>query len=634
MKPRFDRKRILFLDDGTSPCEPLEAALQNMGYDVVLLRELRSLESLATQGPFSFGILKLPWNGRHFDSIFNDLRNQAELVDLRWLMVLPDLHDENREELFLNRVLGIIRLSTRPQDITEEIESMELCLNDSVFEVTNALEFVSGVQLRNEKKSLVESRLNRRMHALHMSSLKEYADYFLSHRTKELPKALSLVTTHTTEFFREEAHFDYLFEKVFPHLFATKREITIWSAASSTGQEVYSLAISVLEYMRTHGLQPDRYKVTVHGTDIDLASIDVAKEGVYRRDQVDEVSADLIKRYFDEGTGSLREFVRVKDEVHRLCQFNRLNLVADPFPLRDIDFIFLRNVLIYFKPQDVTDIVSKMSPTLTPEGLLFLGHSESLANLKTPYQKIHHAIYRLPTRENNQDGGNIITLKAKVTEAPLGISVRPPPQPRPFPAVVTDLKEAKANKHLIVIGASTGGVEALKTVLEQFPENSPPILIVQHIPAGFSAALAKRLDETCAIRIKEASDGDVLQDGHAYIAPGGKQMKLLRTPSSLYLEINNDPPVRLHKPSVDYLFDSVVSVLKFYRVSAAILTGMGADGARGLKSLREAGAYTIAQDEETSVVFGMPGAAVKLEAAKEVLPLPMIASRLLYALKR
>ena len=181
-------------------------------------------------------------------------------------------------------------------------------------------------------------------------------------------------------------------------------------------------------------------------------------------------------------------------------------------------------------------------------------------------------------------------------------------------------------EQLLVIGSSTGGTEALRKILIELPEQIPPTLIVQHIPAMFSKAFAERMNDLCPFRVKEAEDGDEIRPDHVFIAPGGKQMKIRkRADGKRFIVINDAPPMNRHKPSVDYLFHSVAETEGGHCVGV-ILTGMGNDGAAGLKRLRDAGARTIAQDEKTCVVFGMPREAILLGAAQEILPLQDIPS--------
>jgi len=182
---------------------------------------------------------------------------------------------------------------------------------------------------------------------------------------------------------------------------------------------------------------------------------------------------------------------------------------------------------------------------------------------------------------------------------------------------------------IVAIGSSTGGTEALKHVLTELPKGIPPIVIVQHIPPVFSAAFANRLNQLCPFEVKEARSGDILLPDQVLIAPGAKQLSLAPSGNTYCVKITDDPPVNRHKPSVDVLFDSVAKHIG-KKAIGIILTGMGADGAKGLLKMREAGARTAAQDEESCVVFGMPKEAIRLGAVEEIRPLNEIAA-LLYS---
>ncbi len=177
---------------------------------------------------------------------------------------------------------------------------------------------------------------------------------------------------------------------------------------------------------------------------------------------------------------------------------------------------------------------------------------------------------------------------------------------------------------LVAMGASTGGTEALREVLQNLPQDAPPVAVVQHMPAGFTAAFARRLDQLCAVRVKEAADGDELARGLVLIAPGDRHLLVERRGTVLRARLSDGPPVCRHRPSVDVLFRSVAQVAGPAALGV-ILTGMGADGAAGLAEMRASGARTIAQDEATCVVFGMPKEAIALGAAQRTLPLDQIA---------
>lgn len=178
---------------------------------------------------------------------------------------------------------------------------------------------------------------------------------------------------------------------------------------------------------------------------------------------------------------------------------------------------------------------------------------------------------------------------------------------------------------LIAIGASTGGTEAVQAILERLPLDCPPIVVAQHIPAGFSRAFAERLNRICAMEVREASDGDRVTPGRALIAPGNYHLVVERDAAGYRACVRSGPAVCYQRPSVDVLFRSVAQAAGAKGVGA-ILTGMGTDGAAGLLEMRKAGAHTIAQDESTCIVFGMPREAIRLGAADRVLPLSRIAA--------
>lgn len=188
----------------------------------------------------------------------------------------------------------------------------------------------------------------------------------------------------------------------------------------------------------------------------------------------------------------------------------------------------------------------------------------------------------------------------------------------------------RSTDRLLAIGASTGGTEAIREVLERMPADAPAIVIAQHIPAAFSGAFAERLNRHSKMTVVHVERDQPLLVGHAYVAQGGRHLRVHRSGARWHCRLDDDEPVRRHRPSVDALFESVAEHAGA-NAGAALLTGMGDDGARGMLALRKAGAATFAQDEASSVVWGMPGAAVALAAVDEVLPLEHIAHHLLRA---
>jgi two-component system chemotaxis response regulator CheB len=204
-------------------------------------------------------------------------------------------------------------------------------------------------------------------------------------------------------------------------------------------------------------------------------------------------------------------------------------------------------------------------------------------------------------------------VRQRVPAAPVLPYARPavPPTPR-------------MTAQVIAVGASTGGTEALRQFLAALPSDAPGVVAVQHMPEQFTRAFAERLDQLCTVRVKEADDGDRVLAGHALIAPGDRHMRLVRDGALYQVKLSSEPPVNRHRPAVDVLFQSCASQAQGNAVGI-IMTGMGDDGARGLLAMRKAGARTLAQDEETCIVFGMPKVAVELGAADEVLPLSRLA---------
>jgi two-component system chemotaxis response regulator CheB len=202
-------------------------------------------------------------------------------------------------------------------------------------------------------------------------------------------------------------------------------------------------------------------------------------------------------------------------------------------------------------------------------------------------------------------------------------AVLPPPNSRAM---------ARTTEKIICIGASTGGTESLRVLLERLPIDSPGIVIVQHMPELFTAAFARRLDGLCQVSVKEAADGDPILRGHVLIAPGNRHTLVQRSGARYYVEVKEGPLVSRHRPSVDVLFRSAARSAGANAVGV-IMTGMGDDGAQGLLEMRQAGAFTIAEDESSCVVFGMPREAIERGAAQAVSPLGRIGAEMLQAAK-
>lgn len=229
-----------------------------------------------------------------------------------------------------------------------------------------------------------------------------------------------------------------------------------------------------------------------------------------------------------------------------------------------------------------------------------------------------------------------IAAKAHIRRAPAPTAGSPANLPGAAPAAPrapTPSLGRISTEKLIFIGASTGGTEATKDVLMGLPPDAPGVMITQHMPPGFTRSYAARLDSLCRIRVKEAEDGERVLPGHAYIAPGGLHLSVERSGANYIARVRDGEPVNRHKPSVEVLFESAARVVG-PNAFGIMLTGMGADGARAMRQMKDAGSFNICQDEHSCVVFGMPREAIQQGAAHEVLPLSQIANHLLDRLRK
>jgi two-component system chemotaxis response regulator CheB len=218
-----------------------------------------------------------------------------------------------------------------------------------------------------------------------------------------------------------------------------------------------------------------------------------------------------------------------------------------------------------------------------------------------------------------------VNLKRKTVAAPSTMEVKPKLSADAVLAKSYAHSMIKTTEMVVAVGASTGGTEALSVFLQALPADCPGIVIVQHMPEIFTKTFANRLNEQCRINVKEAENGDTILRGHALIAPGNKHTLVKRSGAKYYVEVKDGPLVNRHRPAVDVLFRSTAQYAGANAIGI-IMTGMGDDGARGLLEMREAGALTIAQDEKSCVVFGMPKEAIRHDAVVKILPLDQIAS--------
>jgi two-component system chemotaxis response regulator CheB len=750
--------KVLVIDDDEDLLEISSSALTHAGMKVSTELSGHAITERLRRDSFDVVVCDFHLPGKSGLQVLKEVRDNLESVP-PWIFVTGNVDPAVYEKLFQGGAADVLLKPVSDKNLIEAVRKVMKHKDDPVVEIISIVQAISGIKLSGEKRLLVTNRLQRRARQLNLENFDEYATYLRKNREQEVKHLVSLLSTHTTSFFRESAHFDYLIEKIMPQYAKMNRPMRIWSGASSTGPEIYSLAISIAEFFRKQGYSgPMKNKLSILGTDIDFASVETANQGVYDADTCKTISPELLQRYFRVGKGSLEGYFRINDDLHEVCEFKALNLIGDSYSVGKFDLILLRNILIYFDDQVITKIMVNLEKHLDPSGYLFLGHSESIGHLKTAFQAVGNSVYRykdaakkasIQTRATSPTTQGRTAAKLRVIivddSAPIRVMLRkifteaegfqvvaeaedplkakellktisadvmtldihmphqtgiqyleslPANMAHPPVVVITSVNYEEATSglrafemgafdviekpklddflneserirnvvrdaaqmktlrrvsdalapgsiapvttprisskgseaELILFGASTGGVEALAKVLAELPKEVPPILIVQHIPPVFSSTFASRLASICAFPVVEATDGMSVQPGKAYVAPGGKQMALTsRSSGTLTISVNNDPPVNRFKPSVDYLFLSAVEHVKRRKVVAVLMTGMGSDGAKGLKALRDRGVHTIAQDQATSVVWGMPGAAVKLDAAAEVLALRKIA---------
>jgi len=264
-------------------------------------------------------------------------------------------------------------------------------LSDDEFTRFSDLIFAkSGIHLKIEKKSLLQARLGKRLRSCSMASYADYFDYVVEDESGlELVQLIDAISTNFTSFFRETAHFNYLTSRVLPEFKgngAADRRFSMWSAACSSGEEPYSLAIAMAEAQHEN--------CSILATDISTKVLSVAEKAVYPMDRVEDLSSVYLKRYFQKGMGRSEGYVRVKEHLWEQIIFQRFNLM-DKFPWYEaFDVIFCRNVMIYFNRDTQQELVNKFYECLTPGGYLFVGHSESLANMQHPFQQTATTVYR------------------------------------------------------------------------------------------------------------------------------------------------------------------------------------------------------------------------------------------------
>ncbi len=249
-----------------------------------------------------------------------------------------------------------------------------------------------GIKLPPVKRTLLESRLQKRLKLLNIPTFKEYVDFVFNtpQGEEEIIEMIDAITTNKTDFMREPAHFEFMLHTALPEIVKTRREIKLWSVACSTGPEPYNMAMFMEEFIEKHG--PLDYSITA--TDISPSVLEKAKKAIYPIREIDVVSDAFKKKYFMRGKGENSSFVRVKPFIRNRVRFREINLKKEQYGLKDhYDIVFCRNVLIYFSKANQTDVIRRLVNHMTPHSYLFLGHSESLAGMRSNLETVGSSVY-------------------------------------------------------------------------------------------------------------------------------------------------------------------------------------------------------------------------------------------------
>lgn len=644
-------------------------------------------------------------------------------------------------------------------------------LTDKQFTLlTDLFRHISGNYLPPEKKAMVESRLRRRLYLLGLQDFGQYLKVLNRFPVQEIPHLVSALTTHTTKFFREDGHFQYLTQELLPKHFLSKRLpgiFRVWSAACSSGEEPYSIAMVIDHYLKSKKIAG---AFEIYATDIDRLVVEKGRKGIYPIEGLASIPEEY-RHYARKEKLAEPLYFKIADEIAGRIDWSTHNLKDDRYVVEGnpkFDAIFVRNVFIYFSQKEVERAVGQFARFLKPEGHLFLGMSENMVGLKTDFTLLKSAIFKLnpvastihsssrgaqssgPVSESKpeaimgstskirllvvddsktihkllekvvagapdmeivgyasngkealeflrdnivdvissdihmpeMDGIQLLTEQMKryriptvmfssvskdfgceflgvydkgaveYIEKPNGEDLGPKSD-----QLLTSIRAAatsrmkynsaassgnvavlnysgKPEKSLILIGASTGGPDAITTFLKRIPKNCPPIVIVQHMPPVITKAFADRLDAIVEPEVLEASDGASVIPGRVLLAPGGRHMVLHESSrGELNVRLLSEQVGNEHRPSVDRLFQSAVPFVNARSIIAVLMTGMGKDGASSITALHQLGIPTIAQDEESSAVFGMAKAAIALGGIDYICPVSEIAEKTLTILQ-
>ncbi|WP_297205080.1 CheR family methyltransferase [uncultured Brachyspira sp.] len=280
----------------------------------------------------------------------------------------------------------------------DDLNASMPALTDSEFaELVKIIYDKTRIQMSNHKRALVTSRLSKRLRALHMDSFREYIDFVKNAKDEELTNFVNAVTTNKTDFFRENKHFEYMKSTFLPdwekNFKAGKvKNLRIWSAACSTGEEPYTIQMTLHEYF---GSNYDRYDIKVLASDIDTNVLAHGRAGIYREESVDPIQDNILRKYFLKGTGDKEGLYKVKDILKKNLFFRQLNFKDEDFDIHtQFDLIFCRNVIIYFDKEFQKELFNKFHRYLKEDGLVFIGHSETLFGVSDKFKYVASNIYK------------------------------------------------------------------------------------------------------------------------------------------------------------------------------------------------------------------------------------------------
>jgi len=451
----------------------------------------------------------------------------------------------------------------------------KILLSDKEFlELKFIIHKESGIQTLDEQREALEFKLASRLELHKFNSFREYHKFLIRNKS-EIQAMINAVTTNETYFFRELRHFKFLKKEILPQV---KYDLfRCWSAAGSNGAEAYSIAMEIDANLSSY----KNFEIVM--SDINDNVLNYAKKGIYPIKFAKKIPKEYLKAYCLKGKNNFEGSFKISDKIKNRIIYKHINLITTiNSELGKFDVIFLRNMIIYFGDKEKKLIVENVIQHLKDGGYLFMGHSESLHRITDKVYQISPSIYKKGKKPDN---------------------------------ISTSMPKSSFNKiseKVIAIGSSMGGLSVLEEVLSMLDENIPPILIVQHISRDTLSTTIQKLSYKCKVKLKIAQHDETIERSTVYFAPYNKHLSIKKLSQGMYKTIISDEArVSNHKPSIDVLFNSFAIEVKSH-ATAFILTGMGNDGVDGMKNLKDSGAKTYAQDEESSEVFGMAKIAIDL----------------------